>query len=155
MSSSAFIAADGVLLTGVSAYLIARAIPSDLVEVLQADGYQEAWIEEAVNAIDHLQRSSAAWVRSRRMTAERRGATELRSGQRKCSEAVTSSNEMTATVSTSVAADHLEVSARRVLQLVQDGTLPAQREGRSWRIDSTAVIDQVARRRAQNREEHE
>ena len=127
----------GVFVSPKAAYILAKLFNRD-VEAKRLDeaGIPESFREPAIDVLDGIKLAAAAWSSSELGTAELPKAQEP-------SESI----PMSRTVSTTAAAAELGVSDRYVRTLIDAGELPAQREGRYWRIEAAAVAGLAAERR--------
>lgn len=132
MTGAAFIK-DAAIIHGQAAYVLARLFSREiLVDYFDEHGTSEQWREPAIDAVDAIRRAGDAWARRYR-------AADVGNAELPKATGASPLVEMTSTVPTAAAAEALNVSDRRVRQLIDTGDLPAVREGRCWRIDAGAV----------------
>ena len=130
------------VISGPAAYLLAQLLPrDDAAARLDGARIPERHREATITALDAIDRAGRAW-RANTIQGSEVGTSEvpMPSGAR--------SSVAMHTTTTTTAARTLGVSARRVLYLIDAGTLPAHREGRTWRVDAAALADLAADRRA-------
>lgn len=142
--------ASGALIGDAAAYTLARALDRDeIVRRLEARGFKERWIEEALAALDAIDFEAARWHRAAIEHVNASGSASGGTGAVPQPTGASSSVGMKSTsgsVTVKDAAVELGVSDSYVRRLARGGVLPAVRSGRGYSLDAAAVADYARQR---------